>query len=205
MSVIYTMARAKVPWFIKWKSAIPCCRFHLGYMNRAGKKKWHEAEVNETKNTWFCRTTSSHWKRNTWATLKRKWWFPQAYEFVEVMSCRKLFAKPGAFPKSCYRQQSWGKGTAWQAPHRRSQGNDVRSRFSSSSLLLLLPALMRKVTKMHRNTWKGLKGGPGRQWTECRHSVLLHVWFNEITCPLSLLIHSDSSFALIHWQLLPSV
>lgn len=43
-----------------------------------------------------------------------------------------------------------------------------RSRFSSSSLLLLLPALMRKVSKVHRNTWQGLEGGTGRQWTECR-------------------------------------
>lgn len=124
--------------------------------------------VNETKKYMIKQGKLLHIKRGA---LEQHWkgklWFLQAYEFVQVLSCRSLFAKPGAFSKSWYRQQSWGKGTAWWIPHRSSQGNVMRrSRFSSSSLMLLLPALTSKVSKVHTQTpgkaWKEEQGGTGQ-------------------------------------------
>lgn len=197
--IIYIMTGAKVSWFIYWKSASrTCCRFHMARMKRTGNRSDMEGEVNEEKKnkTWFCRTSFSTSKGEYLTSPEKGNVTSTSLWFIEVMSYRSLFAKPETFPKSCYRQQRWGKGAAWPVPHRSSQGNDMgRNRFISSSLLSLLPALIRKVSKVHRNTWQCLERGTGRQWTECRHSVLLHVWFNEITW-----LFSHRFTLLLHWH-----
>lgn len=198
-------------WFILWLNWKRFSSLHGNQLylaadftlstKRPGNPSDVEAEVNDTETSCFCSTSCSTSKGDYLSRNKKA--NGEFYKPVRV--CEPSPAKPGAVPESCYSQQSWGKRVAWSVPHRRGQGCDTgRMYIQSSNMLLLLLPLMKRVGMVHSSIWQGQGGGKGRQWTECRQSVTLRVWFNETTWTLSLLIDSASTFALVHWQLLPS-
>ena len=117
---------------------------HCKY-EEARKQKWHGGRGEWHRNILVLQHKLFHIKRGLLSSHKKG--NSEFYKLIRV--CEPSPAKPGAVPKSCYRQRSWGKRAAWRVPHGRGQGCDVGRRYIQSQQ----PAVAAATT--YEECWHG--------------------------------------------------